>query len=169
MTNRNKMHTATKAMALGGVTAALAVVLMCLGGLIPLATFVCPMLCMLLLQAVYKLAGIRIGWVWYGAVAILSMLMGPDKEAGLIFVVLGFYPLVRPYLEKLPLSWLWKLLLFNASILLMYTVLIHLFGLNHIAAEFRQMKTFVLILTLLLGNVTFWLLDRVLSRKFRRK
>ena len=31
-----------KNMALGGVMAALAVVIMCMGGLIPLATYVCP-------------------------------------------------------------------------------------------------------------------------------
>ena len=34
------------AVALGGMLAALAVVIMCLGGLIPVATFVCPMLCL---------------------------------------------------------------------------------------------------------------------------
>ena len=38
--------------ALGGMMAALAIVIMCMGGLIPVATFVCPMLCMLLLVCV---------------------------------------------------------------------------------------------------------------------
>ena len=49
-------------MALGGVLAALAVVVMSLGGLIPVATFVCPMLCMILLRFVCQLCGNRIGW-----------------------------------------------------------------------------------------------------------
>ena len=38
-----------KSVALGGVMAALAVVIMCMGGIIPLATYVCPMLCAVLL------------------------------------------------------------------------------------------------------------------------
>ena len=37
-------------MAMGGVFAALAVVVMNLGGLIPVATYVCPTICMVLLS-----------------------------------------------------------------------------------------------------------------------
>ena len=169
MSGRENVRTTVRSTALGGVTAALAVVIMCLGGLIPLATFVCPMLCILLLQAVAGMCGARMGWAWYGAVAILSLLMGPDKEGAALFLFLGFYPLVKPKLEKLPLPWLWKGILFNAAILLMYTVLIHLFGMAALASEFQQMGTVLLIVTLILGNVTFFLLDKILSRKFRRK
>ena len=71
--------------------AALAAVIMSLGGLIPVATFTSPMLCMLLLAFVTKVCGKRIGWAWYGAVSILSLLMSPDKEAAAIFVFLGLY------------------------------------------------------------------------------
>ena len=75
-----------KSVALGGVMAALAVVIMCMGGIIPLATYVCPMLCAVLLAAVLRLTGRRIGWAWYGAVSLLSLLLGPDKEAAAVFV-----------------------------------------------------------------------------------
>ena len=47
----NKRTPAT-VMALGGILAALAVVIMSLGGMIPVATYVVPVLCMLLLQVV---------------------------------------------------------------------------------------------------------------------
>ena len=40
------------AVALGGVLAALAVVVMSLGTIIPVATYICPMVCMLLAQVV---------------------------------------------------------------------------------------------------------------------
>lgn len=169
MTGRENIRTTVKSTALGGVLAALALVVMCLGGLIPLATFVCPMLCILLLQLVAMLCGSRIGWAWYGAVAILSLLLGPDKEGSALFLFLGYYPLLKPKLEKLPLPWLWKELLFNAAILVMYFLLIHFFGMAALAAEFQQMGTVLLVVTLLLGNVTFLLLDLILSRKFRRK
>lgn len=169
MGNRESIQTSVRALALGGMMAALAVVIMCLGGLIPFATFVCPMICVLILQLIAKLCGNRIGWAWYGAVAMLSLLMGPDKEGAALFLFLGYYPLVKPGIDKLPLRWLWKGILFNVMILGMYTVLIHLFGMAQLAAEFQEMGTILLAITLLLGNVTFFLLDKILSRKFRRK
>lgn len=154
-------------MALGGVMAALAVVIMSLGGLIPLATYICPMLCILLLKTVLQICGSRIAWAWYGAVSILSLLLGPDKEAAAVFVFLGYYPIVKPKLDAAKLSWLWKGLLFNASVLAMYWLLIHLFGMAQVAAEFRELGTAMLIVTLLLGNLCFFLVDRILNRKLR--
>lgn len=169
MSKRNEMHTSVKATALGGMMAGLAIVIMCLGGLVPLATFVCPVLCMLLLQYVLRLCGRRIGCAWYGAVAILSMLMGPDKEAATFFVFIGYYPLVKPGLEKLQFPWLWKLLLFNVSILTMYWIMIHFMGMAALATEFQDMGRVLMVITLVLGNLTFALLDKILVRRFRRK
>lgn len=156
-------------MALGGMMAALAMVIMCLGGMIPVATYACPMLCMLLLQFVLKSCGSRTAWAWYGAVALLSLLMGPDKEAAAVFVFLGYYPILRPALEKLRLKWLWKGLLFNAAILAMYWLLIHLLGMAAVGEEFREMGKVMLVVLLFMGNLTFFLLDRILCRFERRR
>ena len=154
--------------ALGGVLAALGVVVMCLGTLIPVATFLCPMVCMILAQVVMKTCGGKMGWAWYGAVAVLSLLLSPDKEAAAVFAALGYYPMVKPRLEKRKLPWLWKGLLFNAVILALYWLLIHLFGLDALAEEFAEAGRVMTVVMLTLGNVTFFLLDRVLSKRFRR-
>ena len=100
--------TPASAVALGGVLAALAVVIMCLGTLIPIATYVCPAICMLLVQVVTKLCGRRIGWAWYGAVSVLSLLMAPDKEAAGVFLLLGYYPIIKPWIDSKKGKWLWK-------------------------------------------------------------
>ena len=147
--------------------AALAVVIMSLGGLIPVATFVCPVLCMMILAFVLKMCGKRIAWAWYGAVSILSVLLGPDKEAAAVFVFLGFYPILKPRLDGKNLGLILKLLLFNAAILVMYGILIRLFGMEQIASEYREMGRIMTGVMLVLGNITFFLLDKVLSR-FRR-
>lgn len=160
---------AAKEIALGGMLAALAIVIMCLGGMIPSATFVCPMMCCLLLALVRKLCGDRIAWAWYGAVAILGLLMSPDKESAAVFVCLGYYPIIKPKFERSRLKWLWKLLYFNAVILLMYQLLIHLFGMAQLAAEWEELGMVMTLVMLVLGNVTFVLLDRVLSRRPRRR
>ncbi len=154
--------------ALGGVLAALAVVIVTLGGLIPFATYICPMLCGLLLFAVTRLCGERIGWAWYGAVSVLSLLLSPDKEAAGVFVALGYYPIVQPKLENLPLQWLWKALLFNFTSAALYAALMYVFGMEQLMAEFQELGLIGLVITLILGNVCFFLLDRVLH-KLRRK
>lgn len=156
-------------MALGGVLAALAVVLMCLGTLIPLATYVCPMLCMLLLRIVAAVCGSRIGWAWYGAVSILSLLMAPDKEAAAVFVALGYYPVLKPKMDTLKVPWLWKGLLFNGVILLLYWLLMHLFGLEQVVRDFEGMGWLMMGLLLAMGNLTFFLVDRLLGMKPRRR
>ncbi|MBQ8768237.1 MAG: hypothetical protein IJZ15_01095 [Oscillospiraceae bacterium] len=153
--------------ALGGVLASLAVAITWLGGLIPATTFVCPMLSMLILAVVLKRCGARIAWAWYGAVAILGCLLSPDKEAAAVFAFLGYYPILKPKMDTLQMRWLWKTLLFNAAILLMYWLLMHIFGMAQILSEFEEMGTVLTLVTLLMGNVTFFLLDRLLSIRFK--
>lgn len=156
-------------MALGGVMAALALVVMCLGGMIPLATYVCPMFCAVLLMVVLKLTGKRVAWAWYGAVSILSMLLGPDKEAAAVFVFLGYYPILKPWLDRRKLAILWKLVLFNAAIFAMYGVLIYVFGLADVAAEFEELGTMLTAVTLVLGNATLFMMDALLTALEKRK
>ncbi len=155
--------TAAKAVALGGILAALATVIMCLGGLIPVATFVCPALCLVLLFLVCHLCGKRIGWAWYGAVSILSLLLGPDKEAAAVFAFLGWYPIVKPCLERWPLSWLWKIVFFNIALAVMYWLLLNVFGLEQIVQSYTGIGIAGYAALLVLGNVTFVLLDLALN------
>ena len=160
-------HTPAAIIALGGVLAALAVVIMSLGTLIPVATYVCPMVSMLILQLVRKRCGSRIAWAWYGTVSILSLLMAPDKEAAAVFLALGYYPILKPKLDRRKGKWLWKLLFFNAVTLLAYWLMMHLLGFDQITAEFAEMGIVLTAVMLLLGNVTFILLDQLLEKKFR--
>ena len=162
-------NTPARQIAFGGMMAALALVVMNLGSLIPVATFVCPMICMLILAFVIKMCGSRMGWAWYGAVAILSVLMAPDKEAAAVFVFLGYYPICKPQIEAKGGAVIKKLMLFNAAILIMYALLIRLFGMAQIAAEYQELGTIMTAVMLIMGNVTFFLLDRVLTRFSRIK
>ena len=55
-------------MALGGMMTAVAVVIMTLGSLIPVNTYICPVLCILLCRTVLDLCGKKIAWCFYMAV-----------------------------------------------------------------------------------------------------
>lgn len=157
-------HNAAKSIAMGGVLAALAVVIMCLGGIIPIATYVCPMLCTILLTFVLQSSGRRIAWAWYAAVSMLVLLLGPDKEAAIVFVFLGYYPIIKPWIDKKRLPFLWKLLIFNVSIAVMYALMVWLFRLEQVILEFQEMGAVLTLITLLLGNAALFLLDVVLGR-----
>ena len=161
-------NSSARSIALSGVLAALAIVIMCLGGLIPLATYICPMLCALICFFVLRLCGRRIAWAWYAAVSLLCVLIGPDKEAALVFLFLGYYPIVKQWLDTKTLSLLWKALLFNGSVALIYLLQIFFLGIAFSVAEFGGIGLLWLLLLLLLGNTTFFLLDRLLNMLTRK-
>ena len=158
-----------KTIALGGMLGAVAVVIMCLGGMIPLATYVIPVLCCLMGHLVLKLCGRRIAWAWYGAVALLGLLMCPDKEAAAVYLLLGYYPNLKPWIDRRKLPWLWKAIIFNSAICLLYGALIHVLGLGAVTEEFSELGNIGLAVLLVLGNLTFFLLDRLLSRMGKRR
>ena len=158
------MRKETKAVALGGMLGAVAMVIMCLGGLIPVSTYICPVMCMLILQLVLNFCGKRIAWAWYIMVSLLSLLIGPDKEAAALLVLLGYYPIIKPKMDRLPLKILWKLALFNAVTVFMYTVVVALLGLEAILVEHTVLGYISFVLMILLGNATFFLLDKLLTR-----
>ena len=166
------MRTNSKQMAVGGVFAALAVVIMNLGGLIPVATYTTPVLCMLLLKFVLLTCGKRTAWAWYAAVAILGLLMSPDKEAAAVFLCLGYYPILKPKLDTMKGKWLWKLLTFNVPMVALYSVLIRVLGVAEVTGESEELAGLMLTILLLMGNVTFVALDRlltILDLRFRRR
>ena len=153
-----------KQIALGGVLGALAVTILFLGGLIPVSTYICPALCMLILQTVQNFCGRRMAWAWYAMVSFLALLLGPDKEAAAVLVLFGYYPIVKPKIDKLPLRILWKLVFFNAVTVFLYTVVVAALGLEAIVVENTLLGYGSLALMLILGNATFFLLDKLLTR-----
>ena len=154
--------------ALGGLLAALAVVIMCLGVLIPIATYICPIICTMLLAVMLMLCGKRLAWAWFAAVGILSTLFSPDKEAAAVFLFLGYYPIIKPFFDGRRFRWLWKGIYFNVSVTVMYWLLLRLMGLEQLMEDFRELGIGGLVLMLFMGNLVFFMLDRLLNRRFQR-
>ena len=154
----------SKFMALGGVTAALAVVIMSMGTLIPLATYISPMICAVLLTIVLRMTERKVAWAWYGAVAILSLLLAPDKEAAAVFGVLGYYPILKPWFDRRPVSVLWKLVYFNVAIACVFGLTLVLMGIETVSKEFIEAGWFMAVVTWLLANATLFMTDLALTR-----
>ena len=156
----------TSQLALAALLCALSVTVMMLGGLIPAATFCCPMLAGFLSIPILCECGAGMALCAYAATAILSCLLGPDKEAAVLYLFLGWYPALRPRFQKLrqPLRFLGKLLVFNAAVAAVYSLLLFVLGLESLRAEFSEMGRVMLAVTLLLGNAVFFLFDFTLPR-----
>ena len=157
------MKLKSRQMALCGVLCALAAVVLLLGGILPLATFCAPMLAMVVLLPILSECGTRMAAAAYGAVALLALLLAPDREMALIFVFFGWYPLLQPKLLRLPsrlLQLICKLLFCNGSIALAYGLLLWVFQLGDLAESTPLLNAILVVC----GNITFLLLDRVLVR-----
>jgi len=162
----DQAHRQSRKAALCGMMAALSVVILCLGGMIPLATFACPMLAMLCLIPVICEYGAGTAVLLYGAASILALLLGPDKEIVLLYVFLGWYPAVRPRLVIIPrpVRWAVKCALFTLSVIAMYAIVLYLFRLEAVVEEFAEYSTVMVLALIALGNITFLVFDQLLDR-----
>lgn len=161
------MSASTKQLALCGVMTALAVALLCLGGLVPVALYISPMLASMVLVVIRLECSPRHAWTCFAATAILGLLLGPDKEASSLYLFLGYYPLLKPRLDAIRpavLGWVAKISLAAAAITVMYTLLLYVFALDGLAEEFATALRWVLITCIVLGAAVFVLFDMILNR-----
>ena len=158
-------------MALGGMMPAVAVVIMSLGSLIPVNTYVCPVLCILITRVVMERCGGRLSWCYYMAVAMLSLLLAPDREAALVYLCLGYYPLIRRHFERRPtaLRTPVTLLFFTIAGVAAYGLLMLVLGVEAVMAEYEGAGMWLLAVTVLMWDVLFLLVDRLLGGKLERR
>ena len=162
-------NTNVKNIALCGLLAAVAIVIMCLGTLIPFATYTCPILCALICNLIRKYCGRKWSWIWYAVVSLLSLLVGTDREAAVVFMLLGYYPCVKDFMDNMPLSWIWKFLYFNLTACSIYCISAFILGLPDVVADFAQLGWIGMLVVILLVNVTLFIMDYLMSSKAKRK
>ena len=175
------MREQSRKVALCGVLCGLAVVVLLLGGLFSLAVYCAPLLAMAVLLPVLEEYGPGTAGAAYGAVAILALLLVPDRETALVYEFFGWYPILRPRiaaLPSLPVRLVCRLGVCGLSMFLLYGVTIRLLGLTAVTEELgggwltaalAVMGCAVfLLLDLALGRLTV-LWRRKLRRRFFRK
>lgn len=175
-----KKRTHAGVIALCGILAAVAVVIMLLAELIPAATFCCPLLVIFLMVPVINECGSKWAIVWYISVCVLSVLLTfANPEATMIYVFLGYYPVLRKRLNRvnlLPLRLILKLLMFNSALVAAYACLLFLLQVQELMAQLQTTGKWLLLGMIILANICFFLADFALGRcevyyavKIRRK
>lgn len=158
--------TESQKIALCGVLGALSVVLLLLGSVLQIGTYAAPMLVSFLLVPVLEEYGPRYALLLYLTVSILSLLLVTETELALFYVlVLGYYPVLRQFLNKIQwpvLRWAVKFIVFNVATALVYLLLFLLFG-PAVLDELLGDGLPLAFLLLAVGNLCFWLCDRALA------
>ena len=154
----------TRSLALCGVLAALASALLILGGVLPGLVFCAPILAMAVLLPVLEELGSKTAGTAYAAVAILALLLSPNRETALVYLFFGWYPILRPKSAALSsrlLRILARVGVCSAAALLLYGLVLRLAGLT---ADLPDSAWYVCAALLAAGNVVFLLTDATLAR-----
>lgn len=153
-------------MAYGSMMTAVSIVIMALGSIIPLNTYTCPVVCIFLTRPVLERCGKTVGWCYYLAVMILSLILAPDREAAMVYTVLGYYPMIRPLFEKLgPVKKLAKLTFFTAMGVASYWLLLFVMGVEAAMGE----GWLLIAVSVFLWDVLFMRLDYMLGAPVRKR
>ena len=121
----------SKQMALSGLLCALALVLMVLASAIGVGTFIGPMLAMAMLLPILEEYGWKTMLVAFAATAALGFLLVPEREMTFVYAAFGWYPVLRPQLNRIPgflIQLILKALLGGIIIFLLYGVLLRVLG-----------------------------------------
>lgn len=157
-------HGSAGRVALGGIVAALCIVIMFLTGVVPALYIAAPMAAGLLM--IILVEEVSVGWAWltYLAVSLLALIVTFDKEAALMFILFfGYYPMLRPVLGHIRagvLRVLCKYALFNVFLAADFALTVYVLGLP----TFEDTGP-VMFAVLLIGfNLVFYFYDRILSQ-----
>lgn len=152
---------------LGGIMGALAVIVMVVGSMLGIATYIAPTLAGILIYPVSIEFGKKTGWLTFAVVSVLALILAPDKELAFAFVfIFGYYPIVKDSYEKLHsrlLALALKLLTFNVAVVAMYFFILNIIAMEAVVQDFQDKSGGYMLWLLLLGNVTFLILDYLLS------
>lgn len=159
------MKTSVK-VSMGGVVAALCLVLMLLTSVIPFGTYAFPAFAGILLVLLVFNLGYPYAFAVYIITAVLSFLLVADKEAALLFAVfLGYYPIVKGLIERLK-SKVWqyviKFLLFNATMIGAFYIGTSLLSIPK--ESFNIFGVYLPWLFLIIGNGVFIIYDLCITR-----
>lgn len=166
----SRQNNSSRRVALGGIFGALSIVIMLVGGYLPIATFIAPILAGLCLVPVAMELGIRPALLTYAGVAILSafFVFPVDPEAAFFFIMfMGYYPTIQPYfakLKKIIMRYLLKLLVFNIAIIACYLLLLFVFVSPALQEEFASFAVWIWLGLLLAANVLFVVYDILIDK-----
>ncbi len=149
-------------LSLSALMAALGAVIMLSSNLIPILSYAAPMLASLALLPVLCEFGKKYAWMTWGITALLALLLCSDREAAFFYLFLGYYPILKPAIDRLPgkaLRLIVKLAVFAVAFLILFVLLTFVMGLEDMKSE---MVLSIVVYAVLVVAMLFF--DRVCER-----
>ena len=151
--------------ALCGVTTSLCVTIMFLTGLIPSMTYSFPAIAGVLMTVIVIEVSKKWAWTCFLCASIISVLIVPDKEASLAFIMFfGYFPIVKASIERIKikgLQLLIKFLLFNAVAVSDFFIAAYVLSIPQDMFSILNIPPEMILLVL--ANITFFLYDIAVS------
>ena len=151
---------------LGGVVAALGLVLLLITSIIPFGTYAFPAFAGILLVLLVFNLGYGYAFGVYAVTAVLAFLLVSDKEAALYYTIfLGYYPILKGLIERIRsriIQYIIKLALFNCCMIGAFYIGLTLLSVPE--DSFRLFGVYLPWVFLLIGNGIFVLYDVCITR-----
>lgn len=161
----------TSKTALGAIITGLSVALMLSTAIFPFLSYAIPAICGVLIVLMVMECDKKWATLVYACVSILSLLIVPDKSAGVAYLcIFGYYPIIKAIFEsRLPdwLSWVLKILLADIVLIAGYYVSMYFFGIDTEGIEWISPylnKWYIALIIAVFGGVFFAMYDTVLTR-----
>ena len=161
----------TAKIAFGAILAGLSVAFMLSTAILPFLSYTIPAICGLIIVLLIIECDKKWAFMVYICVSVLSLLIVPDKSAGLSYLcIFGYYPILKDFLEnKLP-DWLCrtlKLIISNSVLIVSYYISLKFFGIDTEGIEWispHLEKWYVPVVIIIAGSIFFFMYDTVLTR-----
>lgn len=161
-----RQDTKTKKLVLCAIFSALSVMILFLGSVVDVLDLTAAMLASTLCAVVLIEAGQLWPWLTYAVTAAASLIMLPNKLPAVIFLLTGYYPIIKQKLERLNkiVSWVLKILIFNVLLTVFLLVCSSFFPSADLVLFAGLSKEINALIGYAAGNVVFVLYDIALSR-----
>lgn len=152
----------SKFVAFSGILTALSVVILFLGSVISLFAYIAPIVAGLVIISAIKNVNIKSALIIFALTSLISLFLLPDKECPLTYLFFfGYYPIIKPYLEKHKLKFvcfILKFSIFNISIVISQLICVYVFLIP--IDDF--LGKWGIIILLALANLMFTIYDKML-------
>lgn len=168
----------TYPVALGGMTAALSLIVMAMSRVIPYSEQALPAIAGVFLLAMVMEAGPAWSLLVYLSVSLLSLFFAVQNGAAVYYIVFfGPYPILKNYIEHLhgkPLQWVLKVVYFNLSAVVVYYATVFLLSLGNgflkygLPIALVAVNIILVIYDIALTRLVVWYVCRIRKKLFRR-
>ena len=165
--SRKSYGTTAFRVALGGICAAVCLMLMFFSTFLPGLSYTIPVFAGVLMVVMIVETDIKWALATYCAVSLLCMFITPNIEASLLFILfMGYYPILQFWLadkKNKVLVWTVKLVSFNLAIIIYYNLFKFLFTSVDMMEGSEFLGKFALPALWLEAEILFFVYDRFLS------